>query len=70
MKGLLQNCTNHHEVINLEVLLKKNCFVLILQGLEGSLNESDFHLKEQLKFLYEAFVMFCGSFQNIHEVLY
>ncbi|XP_063396096.1 putative uncharacterized protein DDB_G0282133 isoform X2 [Mytilus trossulus] len=34
-------------------------------GLEGSLNDSDFHMKKQLNFLHDSFVMFCGSIQNI-----
>ncbi|CAC5371871.1 HPS4 [Mytilus coruscus] len=29
------------------------------------LNDSDFHMKKQLNFLHDSFVMFCGSIQNI-----
>lgn len=42
---------------------------LFLQGLEGSLNDSDFHMKKQLNFLHDSFVMFCGSIQNIVQVI-
>lgn len=41
---------------------------VILQGLEGNAGDSNEQLKRQLDFLYNSFVMYCGSIVNIRNV--
>lgn len=41
---------------------------VILQGLEGNAGDSNEQLRRQLDFLYNSFVMYCGSIVNIRNV--
>lgn len=48
--------------------IQNDLMSVILQGLEGNAGDSNEQLKRQLDFLYNSFVMYCGSIVNIRNV--
>lgn len=56
------------KLVNTCTWIQNDLMSVILQGLEGNAGDSNEQLKRQLDFLYNSFVMYCGSIVNIRNV--